>query len=180
MASPHRDHLAELLAHPPVPVDRALEFLDALPPVTVDELRGRWRGRELPTGHPLDGLLAATGWHGKLFDDPEHTHPLVMAGRRGLFHLNPALVPLRAVLRFGNRPMARLARPLLPLLATRRPAARLRMVEYRGVPTATMIYDALPVLDHFRRVDDRTLLGVMDLRDAAPFFFVLEREPVSG
>ena len=60
---------------------------------------------------------------------------------------------------------------------TGRPAARLRMVEYRGVVTGTMIYDALPINDHFRAVDDDTLLGAMDLRGLPdPFLFVLRRE----
>ncbi|WP_038549164.1 GXWXG domain-containing protein [Corynebacterium glyciniphilum] len=31
----------------------ALSRFDALPAVTVDELVGRWRGTEIPTGHPL-------------------------------------------------------------------------------------------------------------------------------
>ncbi|MGA8046787.1 MAG: DUF4334 domain-containing protein, partial [Dermatophilaceae bacterium] len=68
-------------------------------------------------------------------------------------------------------------RPLLRTRRTRRPAARLRMVEYRGVVTGTMIYDALPIKDHFRAVDDDTLLGAMDLRGLEdPFLFVLRRE----
>ena len=66
----------------------------------------------------------------------------------------------------------------LPLLATRRPQARLRLVDYRGVATATMIYDARPINDHFRLLDEGVLLGAMDLRGVpAPFFFLLRREP---
>ena len=39
-----------------------------------------------------------------------------------------------------------------------------------------MIYDGLPILDHFRAVDAATLLGLMDLRGMAqPYFFVLRR-----
>ncbi len=39
-----------------------------------------------------------------------------------------------------------------------------------------MIYDAHPINDVFRRIDDNTLLGLMDYREfAAPFFFILER-----
>ena len=49
-------------------------------------------------------------------------------------------------------------------------------MESRGVLTAIMLYDHLPIADSFRRVDGSTLLGLMDLRGAAPFFFVLERE----
>jgi hypothetical protein len=50
------------------------------------------------------------------------------------------------------------------------------MTEFRGVVTATMCYDALPIHDAFRRIDDDTRLGVMDLRGAPPFVFVLERD----
>ena len=39
-----------------------------------------------------------------------------------------------------------------------------------------MIYDRQPIIDVFRRVDDVTLLGVMDLRGMSqPYFFVLTR-----
>ena len=51
------------------------------------------------------------------------------------------------------------------------------MTEYRGVVSATMCYDRLPIHDAFRRVDDVTVLGVMDLRGAPPYVFLLERDP---
>ena len=68
------------------------------------------------------------------------------------------------------------------MLQTEEPKARLRMTEYRGVVSATMIYDSLPINDIFRKVDDDTVLGVMDLRfTPQPFFFVLRREgPMSS
>ncbi len=51
------------------------------------------------------------------------------------------------------------------------------MMEHRGRVTATMIYDARPIHDVFRRVDGDTALGLMDLRGVPrPFFFVLRRE----
>jgi hypothetical protein len=51
-------------------------------------------------------------------------------------------------------------------------------VEHRGVLTAAMVYDALPIIDVFRRVSSDTVLGLMDMRDlAAPFFFLLRRDP---
>jgi hypothetical protein len=41
-----------------------------------------------------------------------------------------------------------------------------------------MCYDALPINDVFRKVDDDTLVGAMDLRGLQmPFMFVLRREP---
>ena len=58
------------------------------------------------------------------------------------------------------------------------PKARLRLTAYRGFVTATMCYDALPIADVFRKVDDDTLVGAMDLRGLQmPFMFVLRREP---
>jgi len=38
-----------------------------------------------------------------------------------------------------------------------------------------MVYDHLPIIDYFRRVDARRMMGLMDMRGAAPFFFQLER-----
>ena len=45
------------------------------------------------------------------------------------------------------------------LLATQQSQARLRMVECRGQVSAAMIYDNLPIIDCFRRID-----GVVDCR----------------
>jgi hypothetical protein len=160
----------------------ALTFFDSCPPVAVAELTGRWRGSGLPTGSPLDGLLEAYGWYGKEFLDAETVHPLLFPDRSGRPRpVNPALIPL-AVLRdhaaVARSPLARAAFGIVrPLLTTRQPRARLRAVEHRGVVTAAMVYDALPIVDVFRRVSADTVLGLMDLRGLPdPFFFVLRRD----
>jgi hypothetical protein len=160
----------------------ALALFDSLPAAHLDDMPGAWRGCGVPTGHPFDGMLERLGWHGKRFDDVEDAHPLVFAGRNGtLVSVDPVRIPIGIVVRmpgFVNTAIvARLFRIGLPLLHTRKPAARLRMVEHRGVLTAAMIYDALPINDIFRKVDDDTLLGLMDLRGMEqPFFFTLRRE----
>jgi hypothetical protein len=60
---------------------------------------------------------------------------------------------------------------------TSKPQARLRMMEYRGVVTATMSYNALPINDHFRRVDADTVIEVMDFRTIdRPFLFMRRRK----
>ena len=65
----------------------------------------------------------------------------------------------------------------MPLFQTRRSRARVRMTEYRGKLSATMIYDALPINDVFRKVDADTVLGIMDYKGMpASLFFVLQRE----
>lgn len=163
-------------------IAEGMALFDALPAATVPEMLGAWRGAEIPTGNPLDGLLARFGWRGKRFDSPEDVHPLVMERPDGtLFHLNPALVPLPALLRYPAAPrnatLARLARRAGPALATRAPKARLRETAYRGVVSATMCYDDLPIHDVFRRVDEDTVVGAMDMRGLAqPFLFSLRRE----
>ena len=158
----------------------ALALFDASAPVPVDRLTGFWRGGEVPTGHPLDGLLDAYGWVGKRLDDPETVHPLLFDVGRGSFALNPAGLPLGLALRCSGLLhrswVVAAARCLMPLRRTTRPRARLRAVDYRGVVSAAMVYDALPVIDHFRALDDQTLIGAMDLRGMdAPFVFTLRR-----
>lgn len=166
--------------------DAALAFYDALPPVQVDEMVGWWRGRSVPTGSPLDGMLERFGWRGKRFGSAEDGHPLVFADGRGRpVSVNPALLPVWTLLRMPslmNTPVAAsIFRLVLSLLRTREPRARLRMVEVRGVVTATLIYDAHPIMDAFRKVDGDTMLGLMDLRGLdEPFFFSLRREDPFG
>ncbi|WP_040161230.1 DUF4334 domain-containing protein [Nigerium massiliense] len=164
--------------------EEALALYDGLPAVTIDQMIGQWKGAGLPTGHPLDGLLEAMRWHGKRFRGVEEVDPLVMDGAKGTFALNPRFVPMGLATRFPSAlrsgPVQRGALAVMPLLKTSRPSARLRMVEYRGVVTATMMYDALPVSDHFRLVDENTVVGAMDMRGwDRPFLFVLHREGVS-
>ncbi len=163
-------------------IEAALALYDSLEPVGVEEMMGSWRGEGLPTGHPFDGLLETLGWHGKRFDAPDDAHPLVFdagAGRR--VSVNPAFVPAAVAARYPrllHKPLAaRLFSLIRPLVATRKPKARLRLTQYRGVVTATMCYDALPINDAFRKVDDDTLVGAMDLRGLdTPLLFVLRRE----
>ncbi|MGY1615511.1 DUF4334 domain-containing protein [Geodermatophilus sp. SYSU D00691] len=160
----------------------ALAWFDRSPAVPPDELTGRWRGSGLPTGHRLDGLLEAYGWYGKEFLDAETVHPLLFRDRAGVPHpVDPAHAPLGLLFRLpqlARTPVARLGfAAVRPLRRTRRPAARLRAVEHRGVTTAAMVYDALPVIDVFRRTGPGSLLGLMDARGLDdPFFFVLERD----
>ena len=76
-----------------------------------------------------------------------------------------------------SKAAGRLFQLCIPLFMTRRARARLRMTNYRGKKSATMIYDNLPINDVFRKVDNDTVLGAMDLKGMEqPFFFVLRRE----
>lgn len=172
--------LAALRAHR-CTSEQALALFDSLPAVPFAEIAtGRWTGDELDTGHALAGVLVASGWYGKQFDDADTVHPLLFAVEGVVFPVDPRRVPLGLA---GRLPMAgvRASKKVLGYLRfafqTRRPTARLRNVEYRGVVSAAMIYDHLPIVDHFRRVDERTLLGVMDMRGMTePYFFILQQD----
>jgi len=161
----------------------AFQLFDALEPVTAAFMTGCWRGEGFPTGHALDGALEAYGWWGKRFDGPEAVHPLLFARRGGgTLALNPLW--MAPALRWLDRwplpkspAIGRALQWLLPLLSTRRPRARLREMAHRGRVSAAMVYDQLPIIDVFRRMDDDTVLGLMDQKGSArTFFFVLRRQ----
>jgi hypothetical protein len=158
----------------------ALAFFDGLDPVDLDFMTGRWKGAEIRTGHPLEGWLEASGWFGKEFIDPETVHPLLFRGANGdIFKVAPTPQAMRWAPRFpflrhpSWSPLLRLGTSLMRSEASQ---ARLRMVEMRGRVSATMIYDHLPILDAFRRIDARTVLGLMDEKgQPQPYVFLLER-----
>lgn len=158
-----------------------LAHYDALPPVAPADLRGLWRGEGVPSGHPLDGALERLGWFGKRFDDDDLVDPLVFrTGRGGLVNVHPGRVPLGLVLRVApllrTRPAGAAFAVVRPLLTTHRHRARLREVRFRGVVSAAIIYDDLPVIDALRADDDGSVLGAMDARGMArPFLFRLRR-----
>ncbi|MGO3327170.1 DUF4334 domain-containing protein [Gordonia sp. (in: high G+C Gram-positive bacteria)] len=125
----------------------------ALSPVGIDDVIGDWRGGELPTGHVLDGQLSKVGWHGKWLRGRYDVAPMVCRDADGELYSN---------------------------LDVGKGGASLWMVEFRGELTASMVYDGQPVIDHFKRVDDDTLMGVMNgstslVRDRH-FYFFLTRE----
>jgi hypothetical protein len=159
---------------------RALAFFDSLASVTTAAMIGRWRGSGVATGHPMDGLLERYGWYGKDFVSEDEVHPLLFRRGDEIYPVDPAKVPLGLLLRhvglFRSPMFGRVFATLGPLARARRSGARLRMLEFRGVVSATMIYDALPIHDAFRRVDEDAVLGVMDLRSSPPFVFILRRD----
>jgi hypothetical protein len=130
-----------------VPVPAALALFDELPAVELDEMLGDWDGRCVPTGHPAEAHLAQLAWAGKRVHGRDEVHPLVCYDASGG----------RVVSAFVG-------------------SATLRRVEYREVLTATIVYDARPYLEHFRRVSDDLLLGVAERKgEPAPLLFCLRR-----
>lgn len=129
------------------PVDDVLAYYDALPPVPEAAMIGEWDGAIVPTGHPGESQLSGLAWAGKTFRSRDDVDPIVVRDESG----------------------GRQASDVLG-------AASLRMVEYRGVVTATMVYDRHAIFDHFRLVTDDTVIGSMDRKgEPAPLLFALTR-----
>lgn len=159
----------------------ALALFDDLDPVDLDFMIGRWRGSEFPTGHPMDGLLQASNWYGKEFIAPDTVHPLLFVDNSGqIIRVTPNSLAINLALQLPI-PRSDSLKPIYTFLAslqkTDKSQARLRMVEHRHKISATMIYDDVPIHDVFRKIDDRTVMGLMDYKASQqPYFFVLTRD----
>ncbi len=120
---------------------------DSLDSVTCEEMLGDWRGGCFNTGHRGEKMLGKLGWAGKRFSALNDVNPIMGEDADGNLVVNDVMG-----------------------------AASLRMVEYRGQVTATMVYDQHPIFDHFKRVSKHVLLGVMDSKgDEFPLYFYLNR-----
>ena len=160
--------------------EEALALFDSLDPVSLEAMLGRWRGGEISTGHPMDGLLGLANWYGKEFVSADCVHPLLFSdGNAEVYKVapNPQLMKMALSLSIPENDLVKTASTwLTALLKTEESQARLRMMEHRGKVSATMIYDHLPIHDVFRRVDEHTVLGLMDYKASKkPFFFSLTR-----
>ncbi|WP_052740716.1 GXWXG domain-containing protein [Mycobacterium sp. UM_Kg1] len=162
----------------------ASDRFDALAACPQGVLRGHWAGREIHTGHPLDGVLANVSWYGKRFDAPNAVHPLVVRDASGnAFPLNPAIIPMRTIT--SPLPLPQFVSTVAPhlmsvsrrLLSARRYGADLVEVEHRGLTTTAMRYRDKPIVDYFRLVDEDTVLGAMEYPGMpGPYSFLLQRD----
>ena len=122
-------------------------FFDSLPAMPAVRMLGDWTGGILSQDHPVEQQLHAMAWNGKRFSSANDVNPIISLDKSG-------------------------ARVVNDVMGT----ASLREVVFRGVATATMIYDKNPVFDHFRKVSDDLVVGVMDQKgNDRPLVFFLER-----
>ena len=135
-----------------VSYDALFELFDSLSPNEPAFMIGEWEGGVFLTGHPGEQQLKLVNWVGKRFNNEDDVNPIISRALNGTRKVNPVL---------GT--------------------ARLRSVRYRGVSTATMLYDQHPILDHFRKVSDDLVVGAMDKKgDSVPLFFYLRRLPTAA
>ncbi|MCV7283558.1 DUF4334 domain-containing protein [Mycolicibacterium flavescens] len=127
-------------------------FWATLAPASIEFMIGQWKGGEFHTGHKANGFMERLNWFGKTFVSATDAKPLVCLDADGN--------------RFSNT-------------EAMKGEASLWMEEFRGEVTATMVYDGAPVHDHFKVVDDTTVVGIMNGKGALDagrhLYFYLER-----
>src|SRR5690606_24196912 len=113
-----------------------------------EEIIGNWKGGYIKSGSIVDLTLkdyGIYGWIGKHFHSENKVHAL-----------------MHQFLGFEYN---------IPILGN----ARIREILFRGKVSTAMMYNYAPIIDHFRKVDDNTLIGVMDVKGKTVLYFYLYR-----
>jgi len=158
-----------------------LEAFRSLAPIEPRDLVGLWKGRGIPAGHPFDGVLENLGWFGKRFTPDMRADALLFRlGERRLVAIDPKWIPLPLALRLHVLGRTRVAKNLFSYLQrrlrARGPVASLKMRVFGGIESSAMVYDHQPIVDHFRRIDEHTIMGAMTITgDERIYFFELDR-----
>jgi hypothetical protein len=128
------------------------DFWASLPTVTIELMIGEWKGGEFATGHSANGAMAKGRWFGKTFVSTTDVKPLICLDDAGN--------------KFSNTKWMN-------------GEASLWLEEFRGEVTATMVYDGVAIHDHFKKVDDNAVMGIMNgkaaLDNGKHLYFYLER-----
>lgn len=152
-----RRKFTELKARTGVIPDAELDdFWASLETATIEYMIGEWRGGEFNTGHRSNGFMARLNWFGKTFNSATDAKPLVCIDADGK--------------KFSN-------------VEKTNGDASLWMEEFRNELTASMVYDGRPIHDHFKKIDDDAVMGIMNGKAAVDFsagagrylYFYLER-----
>lgn len=125
-------------------------FFASLESVTIKEMIDEWKGGYFNTGKSkLEFFLKdfwIIKWHGKIFLSKDNVQSLVFS----LFGIK------------FNIPVAGVA--------------VLRKMEFRNKISASMIYSYLPIIDNFRKIDNETVMGAMEVKGKVKIYFYLTRE----
>jgi Domain of unknown function (DUF4334)/GXWXG protein len=155
--TPARKTFTELTQRTDQIADAELDaFWATLEPTTIDFMIGEWKGGEFDTGHRSNGFMAQGNWFGKTFVSATDAKPLICLDEQGN--------------KFSNTEWMN-------------GEASLWVEEFRGELTASMVYDGQPVHDHFKKVDENAVMGIMngkkavDVSSGTPryLYFYLER-----
>jgi len=155
--TPSRTSFTDLTQRTDQLTDAELDgFWAILEPATIDFMIGEWKGGEFQTGHRSNGFMTKLNWFGKTFVSASDAKPLVCLDADGN--------------KFSNT-------------EAMKGEASLWLEEFRDEVTATMVYDGAPIHDHFKKIDDNAVMGIMngkkaiDTTSGTPryLYFYLER-----
>ena len=124
------------------------KFFDDLEPVSVEEMLGSWHGGYFPIGNKMEILLK----------------DFIIFRWYGKKYLNSNKVKALIFSFLGikfNIPGG---------------TAVLRELKFRNKISSAMIYDYLPIIDNFRKVDSNAVMGIMTIRGRERIYFYLEKE----
>ncbi len=155
------------------------EWFQTLQPLRPEEIVGLWRGVGIPSDHPLDGVLENLQWFGKRFHADLRADALLFQWRPdSLVPINPAYFPIGVAIRFAAFGRTAIARNwfshLQKAVRARAPTAMVTLRATDAGETAAMVYDKQPIVDYFRRIDEREIAGMMYVAgDERRYFFRL-------
>jgi hypothetical protein len=132
--------------------DDITKIYDKLNSIKPIFLIGEWTSCYLETDHPDINTLKDLHWDGKNFRSVDDVDPVIVKDSNGKRVVNK---------NFGN--------------------AILREIIYRDVLSTSMIYNNLPILDHFRYINKNTILGAMEdigskYKNKDVLYFILKRK----
>ncbi len=130
-----------------IPAQELDELFSGLEPVEINEMIGKWQGGFFPTGNGMEIWLK----------------DFVILKWFGKYFLSPNNVKALVYSVFGfkiNLPLG---------------TAVLRRMEFRDKLSTSMIYNYLPIIDNFRKVDSNTLMGIMEVKGKAAIYFYLQK-----
>lgn len=124
------------------------DYFESLLPLDLNDMIGNWKGGYFPTGSSFDKYLKKRPmlhWYGKRFKDENTVNALMMQAGAKKFSL--------------------------PIVGS----AVIRRLEFKGKLSVAMIYNYLPIIDHFRKIDDGTLMGIMTIKGRTEVYFYLQK-----
>lgn len=160
--------------------DELYAYFDSLQPFDMANLRGKWEGVDLDTNHHLNLLLTYCDWYGKDFIDEQNVDGLIFREKLTsdrCFRVDPKLFPIGTRF-FPNHYITRVVFTFISkFIQTQKSTAKLEMIEYRGKRSASVVYNDIKMVDYYRKIDSRTILGVIESKAYKdPFFYVLQKD----
>jgi GXWXG protein/Domain of unknown function (DUF4334) len=121
-----------------VSVDELAALFKELGSVSFDDLIGdRWKGGVFQTGHKAIKWLDEIKWYGKQFNSQLDVKPLLCQNEKGEIYSRP---------QNGGE-------------------ASIWKIEYQDLLSTSMVYDKVAIVDHFRSVDSKNVMGIMTGKD---------------